>query len=185
MSSWSSTARFLPSLLLLTGCAQKPALPEFGTVPTFELTRQDGRTFASATELQGNVWVADFIFTNCPGPCPRMTQHMKRIQDATDGGIKLVSFTVDPERDTPEALDAYAKKFGADASRWYFLTGTRETLQRVAKEAFRLGDVTPDLEHSTRFSLVDKRGRIRGYYATAEPGFIAALTADAKALLKE
>jgi protein SCO1/2 len=173
--------------LALAACASKPPLPEFGTVPAFELTCDNGKLFGSATQLTGKVWIADFIFTNCPGPCPRMTQHMKRIQDQSAGidDLKLISFTVDPERDSPEVLAAYGKRFGADPQRWYFLTGPRESLHHLSKEVFKLGDVAPDLEHSTRFVLVDKKSRIRGYYSTTEPSFIAKLLEDAKALVKE
>ena len=189
MSSWSRIAPFLLSVavLAITGCGSRPALPELGSVPAFDLTREDGKPFNSGSQLQGQVWIADFIFTNCPGPCPRMTQHMKRVQDQTAGidHLKLVSFTVDPERDSPEVLAAYGKRFGAEPGRWYFLTGTREALHHLSREVFKLGDVAPDLEHSTRFVLVDKKSRIRGYYSTTEPSFIAKLLNDAKALVKE
>jgi protein SCO1 len=183
-------ARFLsvPLVLLLTGCgASAPSLPDLGAVPDFRLTRETGASFPSATELRGKVWVADFIFTNCPGPCPRLTQHMKRVQEGLNGisQAKLVSFTVDPERDTPEVLAAYGKRFGADAARWYFLTGPRADLHHLSKDVFKLGDVAPDLEHSTRFVVVDKNSRIRGYYGTSEPSNIAKLIEDVKRLVKE
>ena len=101
--------------LVLAGCGQKP-LPVLGSVPAFQLTDQLGRTFSSAA-LDGHVWVADFVFTNCEGPCPRMSSHMGALQGKTDSAVKLISFTVDPARDTPPVLAAYAKKFGNDSSR--------------------------------------------------------------------
>ncbi len=189
MSYWLRIALFLPSAaLVFTACGTKSqSLPHLGPVPAFELTREDGQPFSSAKSLQGNVWIADFIFTNCPGPCPRMTQHMKHLQDQTEGidALKFVSITVDPERDSPEALKAYATRFKADPGRWYFLTGTQQALQHLSKDVFRLSDVAADLEHSTRFVLVDKLGRIRGYYATADASFMGRIIEDAKSLVKE
>jgi protein SCO1/2 len=112
---------------------------------------------------------------------------MKRVQEGLNGVdlARLVSFTVDPARDTPEVLAAYARKFGADPARWYFLTGSREDLHHLSKDVFKLGEVAPDLEHSTRFVLVDKKGRIRGYYGTSDPSRIAQVIEDAIRLVKE
>ena len=112
---------------------------------------------------------------------------MKRLQNELTGidALKFVSITVDPARDTPEVLAAYGKRFGADPARWYFLTGAPETLHHLSKDVFKLGDIAPDLEHSTRFVLVDKAGRIRGYYASSEPSFTVKLMEDAKQLVKE
>lgn len=174
-------------LAVTAGCSSKSKLPDLGTVPAFELIRETGAPFQSEASLKGQVWIADFIFTNCPGPCPRMTQHMKRMQNELTGidRLKFVSITVDPARDTPEALAAYGKRFGADPARWYFLTGAPAALHHLSKDVFKLGDIAPDLEHSTRFVLVDKAGRIRGYYASSEPSFTVKLMEDAKRLVKE
>ena len=100
---------FALGLLLLTGCSVEPALPSFGVVPDFVLTDQSGRQFDSKEQLAGRVWVADFVYTTCPGPCPRMSSQMRRIQDGVKPGsaFTLVSFTVDPERDTPRQLNDY------------------------------------------------------------------------------
>jgi cytochrome oxidase Cu insertion factor (SCO1/SenC/PrrC family) len=124
----------------LTGCASKP-LPVLGEIPPFELLNQQGHKF-DRSALEGHVWVADFIFTNCEGPCPRMTSRMHAIQKATGAGIKLVSFSVDPQRDTPQALAEYGKKFAADDARWTFLTGDPATLDMLDHDAFNysLGD---------------------------------------------
>lgn len=193
MSSWLRIARSLHKttlfavLAVTAGCSSKSNLLDLGTVPAFELIRETGAPFQSEASLKGQVWIADFIFTNCPGPCPRMTQHMKRLQNELTGidALKFVSITVDPARDTPEVLAAYGKRFGADPARWYFLTGAPETLHHLSKDVFKLGDIAPDLEHSTRFVLVDKAGRIRGYYASSEPSFTVKLMEDAKQLVKE
>ena len=178
----------LPALLLLlSGCTSSSPLPSLGLVPDFGLTDQTGHEFRSADALKRKVWIGDFVFTHCAGPCPRMTSYLRKVQDAMgdEAGIRLVSFTVDPARDTPEVLDAYAKQFKAHDGFWYFLTGTPDTLNQLSRHAFKLGDVDGNLEHSTRFVLVDKFGRLRGYYSTESSAIIPQLVADAKALLKE
>jgi len=166
---------------LLASCSRKP-LPVFGEVPKFELTNQQGQKFERAS-LDGHVWIADFIFTNCESSCPRMSAKMHTIQGETDAGVKLVSFSVDPARDTPPALAEYAKKYQADQSRWTFLTGSPATLEMLDHDAFKLGSLSMD--HSTRFVLIDKAGRVRGYYGLFEDGGVAKLEKDAARLEKE
>jgi protein SCO1/2 len=100
-------------------------------------------------------------------------------------GVRLVSFTVDPENDTPEVLAEYAQRFKASPGVWYFLTGERARINQLSLDVFKLGPVDGTLEHSTRFSLVDRQGRIRNYYRTLEPGAIEALIEDARRLLRE
>src|SRR5579871_6239691 len=101
----------LCSLALLAGCAAHAGLPSYAVVPDFTLTDQNGAPFQSAAKLNDVVWVADFIFTNCGGPCPRMSSQMHQVQTALADvpNIRLVSFTVDPERDTPAVLAAYSR----------------------------------------------------------------------------
>jgi protein SCO1/2 len=170
---------------LLAGCGWKsPPLPSYNAIPAFTLTAQTGAEFDSREALAGKVWVADFIFTNCQGPCPRMSAYMQRIQDRVKDlpNVRLVSFTVDPDRDTPEVLAEYGRRFNADPERWYFLTGPKDTLQKLNRDAFLLGDINPSLEHSTRFVLVDREGVVRGYYSTSDPQEIDKLVADLRAL---
>jgi protein SCO1/2 len=169
--------------LVLAGCGQKP-LPVLGDVPAFQLTDQLDRTFSS-TALKGHVWVADFVFTNCEGPCPRMSSRMRELQGKTDSAVKLISFTVDPARDTPQVLAAYAKKFGNDSSRWLLLTGEVATLNMLDQDAFKLGSIGGDIEHSTYFALVDKNCRIRGFYGLSAGDPVAKLARDAARLEKE
>lgn len=184
MASWSLIASsfFCCLAILLEACGAKP-LPVYGDVPQFKLTAQTGAEFDSAS-LRGEVWVADFIFTNCPGPCPRMTSQLKRVGQAVPAA-KLVSITIDPARDTPEILRAYAEKFHADATRWKFLTGPQPALQHLSRNVFKLGDVDASLEHSTRFVLVDAQSRIRGFYHSNDPEGIDHLIRDARVLLKK
>jgi protein SCO1 len=163
------------------------ALPTHGTVADFALQSQTGRR-VTRDDLFGQVWIADFIFTHCAGPCPRMTADLARLsQDLTSfPDLRLVSFTVDPERDTPEVLAGYAKSYDADPHRWYFLTGDKKVIQRLATQSFKVSASGAQGEdpvmHSTRFVLVDRHGRIRGYYDSNEPQQIAALSRDAAAL---
>jgi len=167
--------------LLIAGCASHKPLPHLGEVPDFQLTDQAGKPFDRAA-LSGRVWVADFIYTTCPGPCPRMSSHMGRIQKATLPSVRLISFTVDPVTDTPEVLSAYGRKFGADPARWTFLTGDKARIEFLNHDGFKLGT---GLDHSTRFVLVDKKGRIRGYYGIADGDPVEKISADAARLQEE
>lgn len=166
------------ALIVLAGCARQEPLPVYGTVPPFELTAETGDRFDSRS-LDGQVWVADFIFTTCTGPCPRMSTMMRQVQSAAPGA-KLLSFTVDPEHDTPAVLSEYAKRYKAEPGRWTFLTGSREALHHLKREVFKLGSVDGSLNHSTRLLLVDGRGQIRGYYGTDEDSPVRRLSTDIK-----
>jgi protein SCO1 len=190
MASWCSTAFAISAVFgasFLAACSGKPPLPSYGVVPDFTLIDQTGAAFQSAAKLGKKIWVADFIFTNCPGPCPRMSSQMHQVQTALAGSdaVRFVSFTVDPARDTPPVLAAYAQHFEADPEKWYFLTGGRSDLNRMSRGVFMLGDVDGSLEHSTRFALIDGSGRIRGYYLSSDAEAIPTLIADTKRLLKE
>jgi protein SCO1/2 len=189
MASSSSIARLCSSVAFLAtvACQRTPQLPTLGSVPPFTLTAQNGAAFDSRS-LDGKIWVADFIFTNCTGPCPRMTSQMHSVQKnfAGNAGVKFVSFSIDPLRDTPAALTEYAAKFHADSSQWTFLTGPIPTLHNLSRNVFMLGDVDGrTFEHSTRFMLVDRKARIRGAYLTSESESIPRLLADIQTLLKD
>ncbi len=173
--------------VLLTGCWRKSPLTPYGSVPEFVLTDQTGQLFRSAQILSGHVWLANFIFTNCMGPCPRMTSQMKQVIAKANGGADLhvVTFTIDPDRDTPEVMAAYAKRFQADPKNWHFLTGPRADLRKLSWDTFHLSDVDGALEHSTRFVLIDGKGRIRGYYETSDSESIATLLDDIQIVTKE
>jgi protein SCO1 len=179
------TFSFALGAFALCGCSHVSAKVEsLGAIPDFTLTDQTGAEFSSAKQLHDVDWIADFIYTTCPGPCPRMSSQMHEVEKqlANVEGVRLVSFTVDPTHDTPPVLDEYAKRFGAKPGVWFFLTGPEATLQHLSRDAFKLGDVSGNLEHSTRFVLVDRKSQIRGYYLTSEPDAITRLVADTKAL---
>ena len=172
--------------LLLAGCAKVKPLPVMGQVPQFQLTSSTDQPFDSHT-LDGHVWVANFIYTTCDGPCPMMSHQMRGIQNSTGSTpqLKLVSFTVDPAHDTPPVLAKYAAHFKADPERWYFLTGEMARLNELGVGAFRLNSVDGSLSHSTRFVLVDGKRRIRGYYLSNDDGFPKKLLHDIRQLQNE
>ena len=161
-------------------------MPVLGTVPDFQLTDQAGQTISRAS-LDGKIWVADFFFTSCQGPCPLMSHKMRGVQDAVAAypDVRLVSFTVDPARDTPAVLAGYAKRYRANPGRWFFLTGQTATLNTLGRDAFKLQTVDGSLTHSTRFVLLDRHSRIRAYYLSSEEDAVPRLLADLKRLRQE
>ncbi len=173
-------------LLGLAACLQPRPLPVLGQLPEFQLTAQTGQPFDSRS-LEGHVWVADFIYTTCDGPCPMMSSqmHVVQLQTAETPDVRLVSFTVDPAHDTPSVLAAYAEHFKYDPARWYFLTGDPARLNDLGLNGFKLNAVDGSLTHSTRFVLVDGERRIRGYYISSEDGFLQRLVHDVRQLERE
>jgi protein SCO1 len=174
--------------VVTSACKHEPESTGFYPLPDFSLTDQTEKTVTLA-DLKGKVWVADFIFTNCGGTCPMMTDKMRELQERLPGEIRMVSITVDPDRDTPKALAAYAAEHGATRERWLFLTGDKQSLYDLCVKGFKLpldesgGTAAEPIAHSTRFVLVDKQGEIRGYYSGTEEQDLMRLAADAKRLL--
>lgn len=171
------------------------ALPPLGTVGPFWLTDQDGRTFTEAN-LDGKVWVAAFMFTRCPTVCPEMVRRMRGIQEqARQRGVplELVSFSVDPENDTPEVLRAYTAAQGLDTRNWRFLTGDSAVIRATAEQGFKIGvEGTPragaehfGITHGTHLVLLDERRTIRGYYQSSDAERVSALLDDAARLARE
>ncbi len=174
------------SILALAACIQPKPLPVLGQLPDFQLTAQDGRPFDSRS-LDGHVWVANFIYTTCTGPCPMMSSQMHQVQTQTaeTPDVKLLSFTVDPAHDTPPVLAEYARHFKYDPVRWSFLTGDQSRLNDLGLNGFKLNGVDGSMTHSTRFVLVDRHMRIRGYYISNEDGFLRRLVHDVRQLEQE
>jgi protein SCO1/2 len=173
-------------------------LPEFGPAPAFSLTERNGDKFSSE-ELKGKVWIADFIFTRCAGSCPLMSTQMRDLQEsfAKSEQVRLVSFSVDPAHDTPEALNEYAARYMAKPGRWFFLAGKEGEVAKLAIEGFKLpaGESSapadpsgfpdePAILHSQRLVLVDGAGRVRGYYDGTGMEVVQKLVADVRALLR-
>ena len=172
--------------MLLAGCAGPKPLPILSEVPQFDLILQTGQPFDSKS-LDGHIWIADFIYTTCDGPCPMMSHQMRGLQGSTEStpDVKLVSFSVDPAHDTPPVLARYAQLFKADTSRWFFLTGDMARLNELGLKGFKLNSVDGSLSHSTRFALVDGRRRIRGFYTTSDDDFQTRLLHDLHQLERE
>lgn len=180
-----------------SGWEEKPleGLTFHGRVPEFTLTERSGRKIG-LSELKGDVWIANFIYTNCPDTCPIQSAQMKQIQDdfKNQKDLRLVSITVDPEQDTPEVLSAYANRFGADPARWLFLTGEKKTIHKLAQEGFRLGAAEIPHEerpasgathtHSPRFVLIDREAEVRGYYVSTDVEAMKRLRQDLRTLLR-
>jgi len=171
-------------------------LRKMSIVPPFALTERSGKTITNR-DLSGKIWVADFIYTTCPGPCPVITSGMARLQDAVahDPQVQLVSFTVDPQTDTPAVLAKYADQFGADPNRWWFLTGPEKPLDDLIQNGFLqvvqdnsgqpLQEGQYKVTHSTYLALVDGDGNVRGFYSGIGTDGRSDLLRDIKILEKE
>ncbi len=165
-------------------------LGSYGTVPPFTLVSEKGEQFGSA-QLQGKIWIADFIFTNCQGPCPIISTRMAEMQRPLQNtGVHFVSVSVDPERDTPAVLRDYAEKVKAQPARWDFLTGSKSAIYDLTRHGFKLGISDGKEEigqpvHSTRMVLVDRHGTIRGYYDALAADGVTKILADTNHLLRE
>lgn len=167
-------------------------LPIGPAIPDFSLIRQDGETVTPDT-LQGKVWIADFIFTRCAGPCPELSARMRSLQLALEerkDHVRLVSVTLDPKFDTPSVLRHYATRFHADTDRWWFLTGESERyVHELVRKGF-LQTVLPatdedPLIHSNYLLVIDQAGRIRASYDGLDPKVKQRILANIETLLDE
>ncbi len=173
---------------------EPPALDDLGEVPAFTLTDERARVFTEDA-LRGHETIISFIFTRCDTICPVTTMKMERIQEKTadaGGGIKLVSFSVDPTYDTPDRLTAFAVRYHADATRWRFVTGAVDTIRTLVEGPFmnsmQLEGTTPNgvpaISHSGYFLLVDDRLHIRGVYDSNDLRRLDEMIRDARYLLR-
>jgi len=172
--------------------ARAARLPVLGALPDFSLTERSGKSVTRG-DLLGKVSVVDFIFTSCAAQCPQVTAQMAKVQSFALPrwkNVQLVSLTVDPERDTPAALADYARGFSADSARWLFLTGSKERLDDLTRNGFKVAsgskvpvDTSPEaILHSVSLVLLDAKARIRGYYESTDPEEMTKLRADLAAL---
>ncbi len=193
---WAGLGFSLCLVLLVVGLVrprQEP-LPRLGRLPAFSFTRQDGQPFG-LKQLEGRAWVANFIFTRCPTICPVFTRKMAGVQKQTAelDGLALVSFSVDPQYDTPERLTAYGAQYGADPARWSFLTGDYNALKDTIVGGFKMAmgrneedvDDIPNIFHGSHFVLVDRTGEIRGYYNSEHDDAVEKLLRDARQLVRD
>ncbi len=191
--------------LLRTYGAAGPELPVLGGVPDFSFVDQSGQAYGSA-DLAGKVWVASFIYTSCPGPCPRLVAKVKTLQRRFSGNpdFALVSFSVDPQTDTVETLGRYADTHAIDPAVWKLLTGptdavlhtirsgffmavarTEEVLDKLDSKAAKAA-VDPDqgpISHSVRLVLVDRDGKIRGFFDSNDESDLSRLGTGVETLL--
>ena len=164
------------------------ALPQLGQVEHFTMTNQYGVDFDSSSQLEGKIWVANFIFTRCPTVCPAFTKKMFDVQHRVrhlHQAIHLVSFSVDPQYDTPERLLAYAQEYRASPFMWSFLTGPLDAVKSTVSESLKIsmGGQRPDgnfegIFHGSHFVLIDGAMQIRGFYNAEDEGSMDKLLSD-------
>jgi len=208
--AWGGLAAMLALILggflwSRAGASSEP-MPVIGLLKEFNLTNQNNEA-VTLNSLRGKVWIADVIFTRCPGPCTKMSGVMAKLQSSlrAEDSVGLVSLTSDPEYDTPARLKAYASNFDADARRWWLLTGARRQIRELEVNDFKFVVVEkrpadrqiPDdlFIHSTSFMLVDRQGRLRGWkdgeghirakFDLEDPDTPAEMRAAIQRLLKE
>lgn len=150
---------------------------------------QNGNSFSQA-KLKGKVHLANFFFCSCPVVCPKMTVETKKVVDAIGEreDFLMVSYSIDPKRDSSEQLMNFANKFGANQSNWYFLNVGKENVYKLARYSYKIiavqgSEGNNDFIHSEVLTLVDDEMRIRGYYDSTKPEEIEKLIKDLKKLL--
>lgn len=162
----------------------------YHTIPSFSFTNQNGKII-SDNDLKDKIYVANFFFATCKTICPKMNEEVHRVQEAFKNvkDFQIISFTVDPESDTVEALAAYAKKMNADDSKWWFLTGNRDSIYNLARDGYlvpaAIGNTENDFFHSQNLILIDKHKHMRGIYDGTEPAEVDTLIDEIKVLMME
>lgn len=183
---------FYFAMVQLTGF-NKVKLPVLNTVQPFSFTRQDS-VQVSIADLRNRIYVAEYFFTTCRGICPKMNKNMKAVYEKfkTDSNFLVVSHTVNPETDNVTVLRRYADSIGADPANWWFLTGTKESLYKSARESYLLDDpqnssknIEEQFLHTQFFSLIDRQGRVRGIYDGIKKEEVDQLLLDIATLIKE
>jgi protein SCO1/2 len=159
-------------------------IADYGAIPEFQFTERSGQPFGKA-QMIGKISILNFFFTNCKGPCPVMNSKVAELyrKYSTSGDVHFVSVSVDPERDTLEALNIYAENYGVRDNRWLFLRGEQDKVHALSEKGFMLAGELPDL-HSTKLVLIDSRGHLRGFYNSFDDASLELLTMHVKVLLK-
>jgi len=180
-------------VLVYTTDFEKVKLPVLNTVQPFSFQRQDGK-MVSQSDVKNRVYVAEYFFTTCKGICPKMNKNMKFIYDTfkTDSNFLVISHTVNPDTDSLPIMKHYADSLGASPENWWFVTGSKETLYRAARESYLLDDpknntksINDQFLHTQFFTLVDRQGRVRGVYDGIKKEEVDQLIHDIKELIKE
>lgn len=168
------------------------SLETFHQIPDFSLINQEGDS-VSQKNLEGKIYVANFFFTSCPGICPQMTSNMHILQDEflNDGSVMLISHSVTPNRDDVAKLKSYAEKRNIDSKRWFLLTGDREQIYDLGRNAYFIEEnmgiekTVDDFLHTENFVLIDKNKHIRGIYNGLNKTSVQQLITDIKTLKTE
>jgi protein SCO1/2 len=209
----NKTAIFLISFFMLLGIGfigyvfpkirdsekKKPVLPIIGNdqnhhISPFSFVNQDGKTITNE-DVKGKICVVEYFFATCKGMCPKMNENMVTVYRAFRGNndVLILSHTVDPLKDTVQALKSYSLRFDADPNQWMFLTGDKKQLYDMARYSYLISaqddtagvSIDKDFIHDKHYSLVDGYGRVRGFYDGLDPADIGRLIADINALRKE
>lgn len=165
------------------------------TIGDFSFLNQDS-IMITQKEIENKVFIAEYFFTTCGTICPIMNEQMQRVHEAykSNDGVRILSFTVNPEVDNVERMKVYANEHGATGNKWHFLTGDKKDLYALARKSFfvlkpaeaqNLGDAGSDFIHTNNFVLVDRKKRIRGYYDGTSSTSVDSLIHDIGRLLKE
>ena len=162
------------------------SLKSIKQVPNFSLINQNGDSFTEK-KLKNKISIVDFIFTNCPGPCPIMSNNMSELYKsyASVNQVQFISITVDPDNDNTSKLKKYAKSYGVYDKRWQFLTSDIKKIKTLKQEGFMLYAGELPQAHAIKFILIDEKGNIRQYYDGTDDASMAVLRKDINLLLKE
>jgi protein SCO1/2 len=182
--------------MVVGGSRALTPLPVMGVVPEFRLVDQTAEAFGTE-ELRGRPWVASFVYSTCPGPCPmtikRLGELKRRLSD--DPRVMLVSISVDPQEDTPEVLAVYGRTHAIDPARWRLLTGDYDDVIELVRNGFFLPMTESEeddpalvaahgrVTHSSKLVLIDPELQIRGYYDSDDAADLTNLAGDALRLL--
>lgn len=159
-------------------------------IPPFGFVNQNGDTITHLS-VEGKVYIADFFFTSCGGQCPKMTAAMKRVQQKSkDLDFLLLSYTIDPRRDSSETFQRYIEDAGIDDTNWHFLTGAKADLKRLGERGYlsvsgyTSDDMPNEDNHSDYIYLIDKKRHIRGFYSGTDPDQVNQLIEDLRYLIE-
>src|SRR3954470_19428203 len=180
----SSAKKPTAPMLAVSNETDDKELPVLFDLPKFKLLDQDGKDLTD-DQLRGKPFVASFVFTHCAGPCPMIFGKMASMQQSIPNpNVKLVTFTVDPTRDTPEVMKQKAQQLGAQEGRWTFVTGDADSIHQLLKDMYMAtpGPEDDPLMHTTDFYLFDASGNCRGKFMSNVPEQMDELTRSARTL---
>lgn len=183
---------FFDSVIQKTQSGQLVKDTVWHKVSNFSFTNQLGQT-VHADDAKGKILVVNYFFTHCPNPCPTLIRNMKKMQDSflkTDSLVQFISFSVDPGRDSVDALKRYADKYQVRHNNWWFLTGEKKSIYDLAFNEFKAaivdgGIVDTSFLHTSKFYLLDKDRVIRGWYDGTDTVALAKMARDIGLLFLE